>query len=882
MNKKLYLLVLGAASLALQPVNARSQFTKKQVAKVVNTDVAISLATSIDSTPEIEIKVPNIISVVKPADMPVVSFGSKKEDQLLGCDVIYNSDSLNVLPTRTFDEKGRLAYVKSPDGSYERYVYTEDQQGRTVSEDKYEHKASDEAGKETLLCSKTYGYDHLVGDDTDGKAYLMKEITYGVAYFSQIHYISEIKEYNWYEAGNCFVLSGQKKNIKVTVEINGDVCEATRWEGEALKDGWGNWRKCLGQVWNAADNSTIYKEYNPSTGEVKSIIKGYKNEVTSENGYTTTISYVYSSDNGGSWIPKNKTVETSENGYTTIIDYVYSSDNGGSWIPKNKTVKTANYNDPWIYDGKHRECITYTYDREKKEFIQNHYDAYDWIRQNPNILQWTYKFDGGDMTREFLEYDDAGNLVNYGVYPFKNGRYCSEIYKHIGSSSQELDEITWVYYATDGKEEARYRLCDVDASNRPTKPLEIFKNGKWEKFAIPDETFKLELGDYELCPYYEFNKDGYVTKNQKYDSDGGYLLTYTYTENGYTRKRKDSYEGPDSYDMKECYIDDKGTYHEVELEYEDGEKDDGHKRSLTSDGIEFTYYWSYENNDFDPEPRTRVFPITVENNGVSTTIYRELQDGKIVETSKREETNNENGSTTITYDKVGDEWQPSSKEESSYVAKPQFALIMPSSPVKAYNSSAYISDIDSTFFADKSDLSSHANYTWDASSDSWKADYVNESTCNVEGNTLTYTVKNSYIESIISYTRDNDNRLIQYTENSSTATRAAANTSLIKDFEYDKKGRLASVTITTDHVEKYVMKYGDEATGINPVVAAPVSAIHISVSGKMITAEGCKQLALYSLDGKKLAASQNATIMAPTTGVFIIVADGKKIKMVIR
>lgn len=847
MNKKLYLLVLGAASLALQPVNARSQFTKKQVAKVVNTDVAISLATSSDST-HTEIIVPNIISVVKPADMPVVSFGSKKEDQLLGCDLIYNSDSLNVLPTRTFDEKGRLAYVKSPDGSYERYAYTEDQQGRTVSEDKYEHKASDEAGKETLLCSKTYGYDHLVGDDTDGKAYLMKEITYGVDYFFQIHYISKIKEYNWYEAGNCFVLTGQKNNIKVTVEINGDVCEATAWKAEEFKDGWGNWSKIIEQVWNVTDNSTIHKDYRFGSSSVS----GNKKEVTSANGYTT------------------------------IINYNYSADKGGSWILTDKTVKTDNYDDPWIYDGKHRECITYTYDREKKEFIQNRYDAYDWIRQNPNILQWTYKY-GGDMTRRFLEYDDAGNLVNYdGVYPFKDGRYCSEIYKHIGSSSQELDEITWVYYATDGKEEARYRLCDVDASNRPTKPLEIFKNGKWEKFAIPDETFKLELGDYELCPYYEFNKDGYVTKNQKYDSDGGYLLTYTYTENGYTRKRKDSYKGPDSYDMKECYIDDKGTYHEVELEYEDGEKNYGHKRSLTSDGIEFTYSWSYENNDFDPEPRTSVFPITVENNGVSTTIYRDLQDGKIVETSKREETNNENGSTTITYDKVGDEWQPSSKEESSYVAKPQFALIMPSSPVKAYNSSAYISDIDSTFFADKSDLSSHANYTWDASSDSWKADYVNESTCNVEGNTLTYTVKNSYIESIISYTRDNDNRLIQYTENSSTATRAAANTSLIKDFEYDKKGRLASVTITTDHVEKYVMKYGDEATGINPVVAAPVSAIHISVSGKMITAEGCKQLALYSLDGKKLAASQNATIMAPTTGVFIIVADGKKIKMVIR
>ena len=406
MNKKLYLLVLGAASLALQPVNARSQFTKKQVAKVVNTDVAISLATSIDSTPEIDISVPNIISVVKPADMPVVSFGSKKEDQLLGCDLIYNSDSLNVLPTRTFDEKGRLAYVKSPDGSYERYVYTEDQQGRTVSEDKYEHKASDEAGKETLLCSKTYGYDHLVGDDTDGKAYLMKEITYGVDYFFQIHYISKIKEYNWYEAGNCFVLTGQKNNIKVTVEINGDVCEATAWKGEELKDGWGNWSKIIEQVWNVTDNSTIHKDYRFGSSSVS----GNKKEVTSANGYTT------------------------------IINYNYSADKGGSWILTDKTVKTDNYDDPWIYDGKHRECITYTYDREKKEFIQNRYDAYDWIRQNPNILQWTYKY-GGDMTRRFLEYDDAGNLVNYdGVYPFKDGRYCSEIYKHIGSSSQELDK----------------------------------------------------------------------------------------------------------------------------------------------------------------------------------------------------------------------------------------------------------------------------------------------------------------------------------------------------------------------------------------------------------------------------------------------------------
>ena len=80
MNKKFYLLVLGAASLALQPVNARNQFAKKQVAKVVNTDVATSVTSSSSSSSTTTSYERNIISVIKPADMPVVSFGSKKEE----------------------------------------------------------------------------------------------------------------------------------------------------------------------------------------------------------------------------------------------------------------------------------------------------------------------------------------------------------------------------------------------------------------------------------------------------------------------------------------------------------------------------------------------------------------------------------------------------------------------------------------------------------------------------------------------------------------------------------------------------------------------------------------------------------------------------------
>lgn len=864
MNKKFYLLVLGAASLALQPVNARSQFAKKQVAKVVNTDVATSVTSSSSSSSTTTSYERNIISVIKPADMPVVSFGSKKEDQLLGCDVVYNSDSLNVLPTRIFDEKGRLIYVKSPDGSYERYVYAEDQQGRTISEDKYEHTTSDEAGKETLLCSKTYGYDHLVGDVIDGKAYLMKEITYGVDHFSQIHYISEIKEYNWFEAGNCFVLTGQKNNIKVTVEISGDVCEATAWKGEELKDGWGNWSKIKGQVWNVTDNSTIHKDYSSSS------VSGNKKEVTSANGYTT------------------------------IINYNYSADKGGSWIPTDKTVKTDNYDDPWIYDGKNREKNTYNYDGTK--FVLKTKEVSEWVHQNINVVhdfEYDYNNNNGNKTdygyRAFKA--NGEEISRDSIYFFNDWSYVLKNEPEAENEEEGRIEESYsrilVFYDKNGQENAKYRMNGLKASNRPTEPLEIFKNGKWERVSIPNGTYTLALGDFGNQLTYTFNSEGYIAKEEQSiieeKLDPGVEMinwktrTYSYSDNGYKidiQYPEDKY--PNTYDTMEITLEADGTHTSIEKCYLRGDFEFAKKYVTTTYGVLLEYRWDWKANDFETEPQVWNIGVTSESNGVKTTIYKEMQDGKIVETSKREETNNGNGSTTITYNKVGDEWQPSSKEENSHVAKPQFALIMPSSPVKAYNSSAYISDIDSTFFADKSDLSSHANYTWDASTDSWKTEYADESACNVEGNTLTYTVKNSYIESVMSYTRDNDDRLVQYTENSSTATRAAANTSLIKDFEYDKKGRLASVTITTDHVEKYVMKYGDEATGINPVVAAPISAIHISVSGKMITAEGCKQLALYSLDGKKLAASQNATIMAPTTGVFIIVADGKKIKMVIR
>ena len=849
MNKKLYLFIVGGvASLCLQPANARVLANSKQATEMSQKTQSSTQNSSADFIGH------DIIDKIKPSDMPLVSFGISKDEQLIGCEVTSDGKKLDVVPTQTYDEKGRLTYTKSPDGSYNHYVYSEDKQGRTIGEDKYEHKSNDETSKETIVSSKTYGYDHLVGNDTDGKAYLIKEITYQVDQVSNTNYIYETKEYNWFETGKCFVLSWQRPGLKVIINIKDDVCEATAWKGEVVNDEWGNWQKIKEGVWNVADNTTIiYKDYDASTGKETS-----------------------------------KSVVQTDNGYVTTINYKYTSDNGGSWVPTDKTVKTENYNDPWIYDGKHRECTQYNYDADKKDFVQYKKEAYDWKHQHPNVVLYSEWEEGSYFYDNYSVYDDQGKDVDRNdIYLFKDGSYA---YKDDDANGYDIFD----FYDKDGHEVAKYRYKDLEYSDHATTPIEIYKDGKWERYSVSSDSYKMMLGDqyfYRVC---EFNKNGYLTKYERYY--GGELNRtnlYTYTDNGYTERKY--YEEDGGYDypygIRKCTIDADGMFTEIDTDYNEGKMEGATKTVVTKDGLEKRYNWSSEKNDFETEPSyTSVHPVTTEKDGVRTTISRELQDGKVVETSKTEEKSDENCNTTITYNKVGNEWQPESKTEQSSTTKPQFALTLPSSTIKALNSSALISDVDSTFFTDKSNLSSSLSYSWDTATGSWNVNAVNEAECKVEGNTLTYTIKSYDVTgynalSTRTYTRDDENRLIQYTEENVTpvATRASQSSTLTKDFEYDKKGRLASVTITTDHVEKYVMNYGDEVTGIKNITASPTSsAVHFSIVGKQISVDGSKNLTLYTLDGKKVASSLNDKIEAPSCGAFIVVADNLKVKILVK
>lgn len=341
--------------------------------------------------------------------------------------------------------------------------------------------------------------------------------------------------------------------------------------------------------------------------------------------------------------------------------------------------------------------------------------------------------------------------------------------------------------------------------------------------------------------------------------------------------------------------------------------EDGDKKVVTPEGVCYFYKWNSETKDFNSEPSyVRVSSITSVVNGVNTTISRSWENGKIVETQKNERKQEENGDNwSITYNKVDNEWKPESKSvQEKAVAKPKFEVVMPKSEITGFNSSSPITDVDASYFSVGSNVQNRFNYSWDDTDNDWSVTDGQEYSFSVEGNTLnyattSYSVNGNQVKRV-SYTRDADNRLVEYTletENTnqdqevSEAKNAKVNTlstalvmpqststqssSVTKKFEYDEKDRLSSVTIITDHEEKYVLHYADEPTSID-LVKTPVAVQHVSVYGKTIKVDGCKILVLYTADGKLVAKSQSGSVEAPMPGLYIVAADGENIKVVVK
>lgn len=83
----------------------------------------------------------------------------------------------------------------------------------------------------------------------------------------------------------------------------------------------------------------------------------------------------------------------------------------------------------------------------------------------------------------------------------------------------------------------------------------------------------------------------------------------------------------------------------------------------------------------------------------------------------------------------------------------------------------------------------------------------------------------------------------------------------------------------SNEVEAYTIAYGEVEVSNGISAPAVQLASHLHIAGKTITADGVKLLELFSADGKLVGSSRNGSITAPSSGIYIVVADGKRLKL---
>ena len=890
MIKKFYLVGL-LALMGLQPISAKWGHAAKKASVVQvkasgGSDVA-PLYVDKDGGGSFNVvwtDISRIIREVAPSDMPIVSLPYSKEEIVKGYDAYYDNEKQDVENdlNSTYDEKHRLVRKDYSGGSYDRYVYSEDSEGRIVQVDKYEGRTGQES-KEKLTCSTTYSYDHMVEGATKDMAYKVKEETW-----DGTNHITNICV--WFEPEHCFIYTYGNSVIQPQITVDGNSYTCV-WSNPQTGSKIYEYFKTLGD-----GGYEIFKEYDPNTGELTRF-----------------------QCNG------NKKLVEKQDGKIVTTNYAYTKDNGGSWVLSSKTVDTENYNDPWLNDGKHREREEYSYNTSNGQFEIDRKRTYDWLHKNPNILlerNYTYYTDGTTEVESSTEVvDDKGTWLGYidgyefTPYVFKDGRCVLDFddTKQHGSSDGDTFTDIYVFYDKDGKEQARYRLNFVENTSRRVTPLEFYKDGRWQNFEVTGNSYTLQLGDMYNYVTMEFNKEGYLVKTEEYEDNALYsTLLYTYTDNS-CKEEIYKYDNGEKYldEWNEYSLSSDGTATTVSRYYLGDIDESGKKTVLTPEGVCYHYDWDSSAKDFESEPSyVSVSDVSSTVNGVNTTISRSWENGQIVETQKNEQKQEENGdSWSITYNKVDNEWKPETKSvQEKAVAKPKFDVVMPKSEITGINSSSPITDVDASYFSVDSNVQNSLNYTWDDADNDWSVTEGQEYSFKVEGNTLNYATTtysdNGSQSKRVSYTRDADNRLVEYTletenvdngqnVNEAKAANATMNanvmpqsantqsSSITKKFEYDEKDRLSSVTIITDHEEKYVLHYADEPTGID-FVKAPVSVQHVSINGKYIQVDGVTSLSLYSADGKLVAKSQSGSIEAPVSGLYIVSADGVKIKVIIK
>lgn len=626
-------------------------------------------------------------------------------------------------------------------------------------------------------------------------------------------------------------------------------------------------------------HGTEYVWYEAAKAFIECKSDEYRQEtvVLDGNNYTKVRKYYYgnSSSDEPNWCDYDKCealVNQPAEGYVTLT--YYRSSDGVNWEFNERIAQTQNFDSSFaVNDGKHREKTVYSYDESTLQYQIQRKDAYDWVNHPTlNLVKHThFYYDDGELEDVNTTYEKVEN----GDFISDNSEYyiAADNSYTVLKYPDNSDEVLLTFYDAHGKETRRIRSGEDVQKWRSPSVMEEYENSKW--VALKNATITLGAGS-ENHTTVKTNELGYGVWSEIYE-DGKLSETseIKYTDNGYVATYYEANGNGVMYleEIESAKLLADGSTEIIYTDYdEDGEIEEKERTVVQIDGIETYYNWDEDANDWKIS-HMNIPPVSSTNaDGVSVTILRRWNGEAIEEYQTILEDKNADGTKKWTeiYNKEDGEWKPSQKTEYAAYSFGAVSCTLPSNPLPAIIPQSLFNDF---FLVPACEGVSEISYGWNEETNSWD-------TANSSFRDFSYSerqedgykiVEAFYRGKPYTYYIDSKNRLVVYEGPDGPA----------RLFDYDEEGRVTQMTFRSNEVESYVIEYGQVEVSNGISAPAVQLASHLRIAGKTITAAGVKQLQLFSADGKLVGNSLNGTITAPSSGIYIVVADGKRLKVVL-
>lgn len=738
-------------------------------------------------------------------------------------------------------------------------VRTQDAEGRIVTEKVYRNYDG-----EHLSLAHSYAYAYSVVDNAE-RISLIEDMKY-----DEFNPEGTGTKYVWCEPTKSYIENRYNAHERTITTLKDGTYSTIHQELDDGKDTWTTRETEDIRYGNKGEQCYYLKKSYTWEGQLMEA-EGRKTETaynTPTAGYHTIISYTYTNGDDE---------DSGTDSQPNLADY--------QWVPNEKRVVSDNYDKEQLVYGENKSCKIYSY--YNGNWILGTDESTEWV--NKHVLKgYDDKYEAG-----YFYCDDNGKELG-SAYMFNDGSYMSEIDMDYKINGRDVIEYTLYDKQHNMLKKYRETFIDKDTKLAITEPtlFQEWDGTAWRNFV---GTFKQGEGAYSetnIC-----DEKGRIIDSYEYDDKGDskYHTKTTYEDNAYTETEYEWNEDLSDWCATNEYkysIDKNGTYQTSTIDYDQDQNiTNGWMEKEYTNGVNESYYW----NGSGWELRwTWVSDLTSTNGDETTTIYRKLQDGNIVETGKHIEVRTDDYNKSETYVKQDGKWVGESKSESRKVIHHNDFATTPADPLQDYRNKTNTIDAD---VIDAEELVTvdwdYTQYQWDAATAEWKIYSSRETTIQIVGNTLTQTIKNiepggKYINTQQTiYKRDAQMRLTSVEETEETEetdTGSADNSHAATFYTYDNEGNLISEQ-TTDvygRTSTYIYQYGkiDVVNGIESGIDDARGSI--IVTGRNIQVAGAQGLALYSLSGTLVSQSTSDVIEAPTSGLYILTSKDKKTKIFVK